>query len=97
MKQVPEDRAWRAYRASLTLRADRNEGRARLVFREIVGRAEVWLDGVKLGEKTDAAPGLLSVVVPQGPASRTLTVLLESSPGESSGIFERVVVERGAP
>jgi beta-galactosidase len=97
IRQTAEPLAWRAYRASFALRADRNDGHGRLVFREVAGRAEVWLDGVKLGEKTEPAPGRLSVLVPQGSGWRTVTVLLQSQPGQPSGITGRVVIEKGAP
>jgi len=96
IKQVPEALAWRAYRASFGLRADRNDGQGRVVFREIAGCAEVWMDGVKLGEKTEPAPGPLSVTLPQGAGWRTVTVLVQSQPGQPSGISGRVVVEKGA-
>lgn len=95
IRQAAESPAWRAYRASFAVRADRNDGRGRIVFREIAGRAEVWADGVKLGAKTDAAPGPLTVVLPQGPGWRTLTVLVESTAGQPSGLIGRVVVEPG--
>jgi beta-galactosidase len=65
------------------------------VFREIAGRAQVWVDGVKLGEKTDPAPAPLTVQLPQGPAWRTLNVLVQSQPGQPSGLPGRVVVEPG--
>jgi beta-galactosidase len=97
IKQLPEALPWRAYRASFGLRADRNDGRGHMVFREIAGRAEVWVDGVKLGEKTDPAPGPLSVLLPKGSGWRTLTLLLESQPGQPSGVLGRVVVEAAAP
>ena len=97
MRQEPDSQAWRVYRASFGVRADRNDGRARLVFREIAGRAEVWCDGVKLGEKTDPAPGPLTLALPQGPAGRTLNVLVQSQPGQPSGILGRVVLEAGPP
>jgi beta-galactosidase len=96
IKQTPETLPWRAYRASFGLRADRNDGRGRLVFREIVGQAEVWVDGIKLGQKTDPAPGPLTVQLPQGSGWRTLTVLLQSQAGQPSGILGRVVLESGA-
>lgn len=95
MKQAAENLAWRAYRASFAVRADRNDGRGRIVFREIAGKAEVWADGVQLGVKTDATPGPLAVVLPQGPGWRTLTVLVESVAGQPSGLIGRVVVEPG--
>jgi beta-galactosidase len=95
MTQEPQAQPWRVYRASFGVRADRNDGRARLVFREIAGRAQVWVDGVKLGEKTDPAPAPLTVQLPQGPAWRTLNVLVQSQPGQPSGLPGRVVVEPG--
>jgi len=97
LKQAPEAQRWRTYRATFALRADRNDGRAHLVFREIAGRAEVWLDGVKLGEKTSPEPGPMTVPVAKGAPWRTLTVLVESQPGQSSGVIGPVLVEPGAP
>ncbi|HJV72054.1 hypothetical protein, partial [Ideonella sp.] len=63
----------------------------------IAGKAEVWLDGVKLGEKTASAPGPLSLPLAKGAQQRTLTVLVESQPGQASGLVGPVVVEPGAP
>jgi len=95
MTQAAESPPWRVYRASFGVRADRNDGHGRLVFREIMGRAEIWAEGVKLGEKTDPAPGPLVVPLPQGAASRTLSVLVQSQPGQPSGLPGRVVLEPG--
>lgn len=95
MKQAPESLAWRAYRASFGVRGDRNDGRGRIVFREIAGKAEVWSDGVQLGTKNDPAPGPLKVVLPRGSGWRTLTVLVESPANQPSGLIGRVVVEPG--
>jgi beta-galactosidase len=97
LKQAPEALRWRTYRATFALRADRNDGRARLVFREIAGKAEVWLDGVKLGEKTAPEPGPLTLPLAKGAPSRTLTVLVQSQPGQPSGVVGPVLVEPGAP
>jgi beta-galactosidase len=97
MTQAPEALPWRSYRAPLALRADRNDGHARLVLHQISGKAEVWLDGVKLAEKTDFAPGPLTVAVPQGALSRTLTVLVESQAGKPSGVTGDVLIEAGTP
>lgn len=96
-RQAPEALRWRTYRVTFGLRADRNDGRARLVMREIAGKAEVWLDGVKLGEKRDAAPGPLTLTLPRGPGWRTLTVLVEAAPGQPSGITGDVTIEPGTP
>jgi beta-galactosidase len=94
LRQAPEALPWRAYRANLKLRADRNDGKGRLVFREIAGQAEVWADGVKLGEKTSPEPAAMAVSLPAGSGWRTLTVLVRSQPGQPSGITGRVLAER---
>lgn len=95
LRQAPEALGWRTYRATFGVRADRNDGRGRLVLREIAGRAEVWVDGVKLGEKTTFAPAALSLVLPKGAGTRTLTVLVQSQPGQPSGLIGAVLVEQG--
>lgn len=97
LKQTAETLRWRTYRVQFGLRADRNDGRGQLVFREIAGKAEVWVDGVKLGAKTTAEPGPLSVTLPKGPGWRTLTVLVEAQPGQHSGVTGPVLVEPGKP
>jgi beta-galactosidase len=97
LKQEPEALRWRSYRAPIYLRSDRNDGRSHLVFREIVGKAEVWVDGTKLGEKTTAEPGPLTLPLVKGPDWRTMTLLLESQPGQASGVIGQVIVEPGAP
>jgi beta-galactosidase len=97
MKQDPAALPWRTYRAPMQVRADRNDGRAHLVFREIVGKAEVWVDGVKLGEKTTFEPGPLKLQVAKGANWRTMTLLLQSEPGKPSGVIGSVQVEPGSP
>jgi beta-galactosidase len=97
MKQDPAALPWRTYRAPMQVRSDRNDGRAQLVFREIVGKAEVWVDGVKLGEKTTFEPGPLRLPVAQGATWRTMTLLLQSEPGKPSGVIGSVRVEPGSP
>ncbi|HJV60212.1 MAG TPA: glycoside hydrolase family 2 TIM barrel-domain containing protein, partial [Albitalea sp.] len=95
IRRGPEAGSFRLYRAGFPVRADRNDGRARLVFGEIAGKAEVWVDAVKLGEKTNPAPAPFEVLLPQGAAQRQLTVLVEAAPGQASGVWGRVVLERG--
>jgi len=95
MRQEPEVPPYRLYRSELNVRADANDGRALLVFRNLAGSAEVWVDGTKLGEKPDPQPGPLSVRLPPGAAHRQVTLLLQSRPGQPSGILDRIVLERG--
>ncbi|WP_457427914.1 beta-galactosidase GalA [Roseateles sp. P5_E7] len=94
IKQAAEVPAWRLYRTDLRLRADLNDGRARLVFRELAGKAQVWLAGVKLGEKTTDALGEFSVLLPQGATTRQLTVMIQSDPAQPTGLRGKVVVQK---
>lgn len=95
IRRGPEAEPFRLYRSGFPVRADRNDGRGRLAFASIGGRAEVWIDGVKLAEKTAAEPGPFVVVLPKGTARRELTVLVQAQPGQPAGILGRVVVEKG--
>ncbi|HEV6967437.1 beta-galactosidase GalA [Roseateles sp.] len=97
MRRGPEAEAFRLYRSSVNVRADRNDGRAQLTFGSIAGKAEVWVDGAKLGEKTDAAPAPFAVTLPRGVWRRQVTVLVQAAPGQPSGILGRVTLERGSP
>lgn len=94
IRQAAEAASWRLYRTDLKLRADLNDGQATLNFRELAGRAEVWLAGVKLGEKTNAEPAPFSVTVPAGAVQRQLTVLIASDPAQPSGLRGKVTVTR---
>lgn len=97
IRRGPEAEGFRVYRTGFPVRADRNDGRARLAFGSIAGKAEVWVDGVKLGEKRAPEPASFEVLLPKGSARRQLTVLVESQPGQPSGVWGRVVLEPGAP
>ncbi|CAM4172461.1 beta-galactosidase GalA [Roseateles saccharophilus] len=96
MRRGPEAGAFRLYRSGVNVRADRNDGRAQLSFGGIAGKAEVWVDGVKLGEKIQAEPAPFAVTLPRGAAHREVTVLIEAVQGQASGLWGRVVLERGA-
>jgi beta-galactosidase len=96
IRRGPDAEPFRLYRSGLPVRADRNDGRARLVFASIAGKAEVWVDGVKLGEKTSAGTAPFEVLLPKGEARRQVTVLVEAQPGQPSGLWGRVSLEPGA-
>jgi beta-galactosidase len=68
-------------------------GGGEIVFKSITGKAEVWLDGKRIGTKAgfDAAP--LAVTIDAGPSERTISVLLEAQPGHSAGLGGEVLVE----
>jgi len=94
-KRGPEAQPFRLYRSPLRVRADRNDGRAQLAFGSIAGRAEVWVDGVKLGEKTAYEPAPFAVTLPAGATERQLTLLVQARPGQPAGLWGRVALEPG--
>jgi beta-galactosidase len=96
IRRTAEGGLFHLYRTSVPVRADRNDGRAKLIFGSIAGKAEVWVDGVKLGEKTNFEPAPFEVVLPKGAWQRQMTVLVEAAPGQTSGVWGRVVLEPGA-
>jgi len=72
---------WRVYRTQFTPRKDLADGKARLRFLNITGRAEVWLDGQKLGEKTSSEAGPFDVALPAGNVAHQLRVLVQGEGG----------------
>lgn len=84
--------AWNAYQLRFTPQARvRAEGGV-VAFTEIVGRAEIWLDGRKVAEKADFAPAPLDVPLAAGAGERRLVVLVQAEPGKASGFGKLVAV-----
>jgi beta-galactosidase len=67
-----------------------------LVFTEIAGRAEIWLDGVKVAEKADYAPARVEVRLPAGAGERQLVVIVEAEAGKASGMGKLVAVRENS-
>lgn len=84
---------WRLYRTQFTPHADVRRDGGRLVFKGLLGRAEVWVDGVQLGRKSGFEADEFSVALAPGEGERELTVRVQSRPGEGSGFIDVVAVE----
>jgi beta-galactosidase len=91
--QQADANKWRLYRTTFTARQDFANGNGRLIFKQIIGKAEVWIDGQLLGAKHTDEPAALEVALPAGPVQRTLTLVLEASDNKSSGIAGLVVLQ----
>ena len=92
---VAADKAgcWRIYRAGVTpWRRVAQEGGV-LRFASIAGRAELWVDGQRIGVNDDASPGALTATLPAGGGVRRIALLIEAEAGAASGILGAVTLE----
>jgi hypothetical protein len=62
-------------------------------FREITGKAEVFVDGVKAGVKSSAAPAALKVRMPPKDGLRTVSVRVDSGGSPKAGLTGPVGIE----
>jgi beta-galactosidase len=62
-------------------------------FTGITGKAHVWLDNKHVANKDDFETAPLSVKLPPGEGMRTLSLLVETRPGDPAGMDKTVTVE----
>ncbi len=83
---------WNSYQIDFTPQARVRQRGGVVAMTEVIGRAEVWLDGRKVTEKRDFAPGRIDIPLPAGEGSRRLVLLVEGDAGKPSGMAKLVVV-----
>jgi beta-galactosidase len=66
------------YRAHFVPRAATQKSGGELVLRDVVGKAQVWIDGKLAGEKANAARQDLTVAFPGGEGERIVSVVIEA-------------------
>jgi beta-galactosidase len=82
------------YRANFTPRAATQKTGGQLLLRDVVGKAQVWVDGKLAGEKAIAGKGDMTVTFPAGGGERTVSVVIEAAaPDEPAGLGGIVTVE----
>ncbi len=82
------------YRARFTPRAATQQAGGQLVLRDVVGKAQVWIDGQKAAERTTAAKADWTVPLLAGTGPRILSVLVEApAPDQPAGLGGIVTVE----
>ncbi len=85
---------WAVSRIRFHATAAVGQSGGRIVFAALVGRAEVWLDGVLAGSKTGFERAPFEIPLPAGDDEHTLSVLFESQPGKPAGFGGAVTIER---
>jgi len=82
------------YRANFTPRAATQKTGGQLLLRDVVGKAQVFVDGKVAGEKAIAGKGDMTVAFPTGGGERTVSVVIEAAaPDEPAGLGGIVTVE----
>ncbi len=84
--------SWSLLRCRFTPVAGIAAAGGRVVFNEIQGRASIFIDGTKAGEKTNPAAGPLAVDLPPKSGPREISVLVNSGGKEKAGLTGAVTV-----
>jgi beta-galactosidase len=89
----PADNApWSMYRTVFTPRRRVGIDGGVVVFAQVVGQAEVWMDGKLLARKEMPAPAPLEAPFGAGGGPRTLSLIVRAEPGKPSGMGRTVCV-----
>lgn len=82
------------YRATFTPRAAVQASGGHLIVRDVVGKAQVYLNGKLLAEKTAPERQTLTVALPPAPGERTVNILIEApAAGTRAGLAGTVTIE----
>ena len=84
---------WSLFRTRFQPYANVQQAGGRIVFHNLTGRAEVWLEGRLIGRKNDYGGSALTVSIPPGSGERTLTVIIRARPTQPFGFADIVTVE----
>jgi beta-galactosidase len=82
------------YRAQFSPRAATQKSGGRLVLRDVLGKAKVWIDGKPAGEKVNPEKQDMTVDLPAREGERVVSVLIEApAAGQTAGLGGIVTVE----
>jgi beta-galactosidase len=86
---------WALYRASFTPWKHFRAAGGTLLLRAVQGSGEVWIDGVKVAEKTTPAAADLRLPLPAAPGARVITLLLRAGADGRTGLASATITEAG--
>jgi beta-galactosidase len=82
------------YRTSFTPRAEMRKSGFHLVLRDVVGKAQVYLDGKLIHEKSDIEKNTITIAVPPGEGARVVSILIEApTAGARAGLGGAITLE----
>jgi beta-galactosidase len=83
---------WALLRCQFTPASAISKSGGKITFKEITGSAEVFIDGMSAGRKTDSKPGPLTVPFPSGSGARVISVVLNADGLQKAGLTGAVEV-----
>jgi beta-galactosidase len=92
LQEMPAGR-WAVYRARFRPWSSIASQGGEISFGALHGSAEVWLDGIKVLEKTDPSPAPLQIALPPSSSERVLTILIRPDESGSVGIPLPVIID----
>ena len=82
------------YRATITPRAQMQKGGCRLILRDVVGKAQVYIDGKLVSERSDPQGNTITISLAPAKGPHVLSVLIEAAaPGARAGLGGTVTLE----
>jgi len=88
---------WAVYRARFKPWNSIASRGGEIVFGTLHGRAEIWLDGIKITEKTDPYPAPLQIAQPPSGSDRVLTLLVRPDDAGRVGMPSAVSIRKAVP
>jgi beta-galactosidase len=84
--------SWRIYRAVVRPRRRIAAAGGTIAFDAVAGQATLWIDGHRVAEKRNPAPGAMSAPIPSGAGPVAVVLVVEAEPGRPSGIIAAVSI-----
>jgi beta-galactosidase len=81
------------FRAEFKPRAGLIQSGGKLTLNDVTGKAQVWLNGKLIGEKSDADRGTFTAPLPAGVSEMILNVLIETTASGRAGLGGTVIAE----
>lgn len=82
------------YRANFNPYSEQQKVDAKIILKNVSGKAEVWVDKQQVGAKTTEESADIDVVIPAKEGSREINVLIETEKGKPAGLGGIVYVVR---
>ncbi|MDP4185904.1 MAG: hypothetical protein Q8862_12190, partial [Bacteroidota bacterium] len=84
--QVYTDGNFAVYRTTFQPYEKHQKEGAKIILKDITGKAEVWIDKKQVAVKSTPEKGDMTVTIPPAEGDRELNVLIETQQGQKAGL-----------